>query len=390
MDVLDHAPAQARLSGREAPAVAETLRSLCARVVEARRLGGALRLRGSGSKDFYGEMARGEVLDVRQHRGVVRYDPSELVLTARAGTTLRELETLLAEHGQMLAFEPPHFGPEATLGGMLACGLSGPRRASSGAVRDYVLGLTLISPKGEILRFGGEVMKNVAGYDISRLVIGSMGSLGLIAEASIKVWPVPAASETLWFSVDAALAIDLCNRWAAEPWPMTASAWIDGHLVLRMEGARAAVAQATRHWQQEHGARFLTSAQALQFWDDLKEHRLAFFGAVRSAGRALWRISVPSATPHQSHWGDTIIEWGGAQRWVLTAPGDAQVRAQAKSLGGHATLFRALDKRHPVFTPLEGPMLALQQRIRREFDPGALFNPGRFMPTLDADLRASA
>lgn len=363
------------------------MRWLCDRVVEAGRLGYALRLRGSGSKDFYGESARGEVLDVRVHKGVLHYDPSELVVTARAGTPLRELESLLAERRQMLAFEPPHFGPDATLGGMLACGLSGPRRASSGAVRDFVLGLTLISPRGEVLRFGGEVMKNVAGYDIARLAVGSLGSLGLIAEASLKVWPMPAASETLWFPVEAALAVDLCNRWAAEPWPITASAWIDGHLVLRMEGARAAVLQATRHWQEEHGARFLTATQALQFWDDLKEHRLAYFGAVRSTGKALWRVSLPSATPHQAQWGDTIIEWGGAQRWVLTSPGDAQVREHARSLGGHATLFRALDKRHPVFTPLEGAMLVLQQRIRREFDPEALFNPGRFMPSLDTGLR---
>lgn len=366
----------------------DSLRRLCERVAEAGRLGYALRLRGSGSKDFYGEPLRGEVLDVRQHRGIIRYDPSELVLTARAGTPIRDIEQVLAEHRQMLACEPPHFGPDATLGGVLACGLSGPRRASSGALRDHVLGLTLVSPRAEVLRFGGEVMKNVAGYDIARLTIGSMGCLGLIAEASLKIWPMPAVSETLWFPIEAALAIDLCNRWAGEPWPISASAWIDGHLVLRMEGANASVAQAARHWQQEYGARFLTAAQAAQFWNDLKEHRLAFFGAVRSAGKALWRVSLPSATAHQSLWGDTIIEWAGAQRWVLSAPGDGSVREQAKALGGHATLFRALDKRHPVFTPLEGAMLAVQRRIRRAFDPEGLFNPGRFMPALDEGLRA--
>ncbi|NDA71463.1 MAG: glycolate oxidase subunit GlcE, partial [Betaproteobacteria bacterium] len=220
----------------------ESLQWLRQRVLDAAEHQIPLRLRGSGSKDFYGEAARGELLDVSVHQGIVRYEPTELVITAKAGTPLSQIEQTLAEHRQMLAFEPPHFGPKATIGGMVAAGLSGPRRASSGAVRDFVLGLSLMDAKGQVLRFGGEVMKNVAGYDLSRLNVGALGTLGLIVDVSIKVWPMPAASETIWLAMDAANAIEHVNRWAAEPWPLTASAWVDGHLILRLEGAQAAVA----------------------------------------------------------------------------------------------------------------------------------------------------
>lgn len=363
--------------------MSESLSWLQQRVLEAAQHRAPLRLRGSGSKDFYGETARGETLDLCAHQGVVCYEPTELVVTVRAGTPLSVLEETLAEHRQMLAFEPPHFGPSATVGGMVAAGLSGPRRAASGAVRDYVLGLNLIDARGQLLRFGGEVMKNVAGYDISRLNVGALGTLGIIAEVSLKVWPLPAASETLWLPMDAATAIDQLNRWAAEPWPLSASAWVDGHLIIRFEGAKAAVSQAADHWQQNYEAKFLSVEQARQFWDDLKEHRLAFFGAVRQLSKSLWRVSLPSATAHQASWGETVIEWGGALRWVLCASDDAYLREQARALGGHATLFRSMDKRHPVFTPLAPAMLALQRRIKQEFDPLGIFNPGRLMPALD-------
>ena len=352
-------------------------------VLDAAKHRTPLRLRGSGSKDFYGETARGEMLDLNAHQGFVSYEPTELVVTVKSGTPLAMLEETLAEHRQMLAFEPPHFGPQATVGGMIAAGLSGPRRATAGAVRDYVLGLSLIDSRGQVLRFGGEVMKNVAGYDISRLNVGALGTLGVITEVSIKVWPMPAASETLWLAMDASTAIDQLNRWAAEPWPLTGSAWVDGHLIVRFEGAQAAVSQATQHWQQTYQAKFLSVEQARQFWDDLKEQRLAFFGAVRQLSKSLWRVSLPSATAHQSSWGDTVIEWGGALRWVLCTSDDSSVREQARALGGHATLFRSLDKRHPVFTPLTSAMLALQRRIKQEFDPLGIFNPGRLMAALD-------
>jgi len=361
----------------------ESLAWLQQRILDAAQHQIPLRLRGSGSKDFYGEAARGEALDVSVHQGIVSYEPTELVITAKAGTALSLIEQSLAEHRQMLAFEPPHFGPQATVGGMVAAGLSGPRRATSGAVRDFVLGMSLIDTNAEVLRFGGEVMKNVAGYDLSRLHVGALGTLGVIAEVSLKVWPMPAASETLWLAMDASAAIEHLNRWAAEPWPLSASAWVDGHLILFLEGAQAAVTQAATRWQKDYQAKFLSADQARQFWDDLKEQRLAFFGAVRQSSKALWRVSLPSASAHQSSWGDTVIEWGGALRWVLCSNDDASIREQARALGGHASLFRSLDKRHPVFSPLAPAMLALQRRIKREFDPLGIFNPGRLMPSLD-------
>jgi glycolate oxidase FAD binding subunit len=228
-------------------------------------------------------------------------------------------------------------------------------------------------------------MKNVAGYDLSRLHVGALGTLGVIAEVSLKVWPMPAASETLWLAMDASAAIEHVNRWAAEPWPLSASAWVDGHLILRLEGAQAAVSQAATRWQKDYQAKFLSADQARQFWDDLKEQRLAFFGAVRQSSKALWRVSLPSASAHQPSWGDTVIEWGGALRWVLCSNDDASIREQARALGGHASLFRSLDKRHPVFSPLAPAMLALQRRIKREFDPLGIFNPGRLMPSLDVN-----
>jgi glycolate oxidase FAD binding subunit len=363
----------------------ESLAWLQQRILDAAQHQIPLRLRGSGSKDFYGEAARGEALDVSVHQGIVSYEPTELVITAKAGTALSLIEQSLAEHRQMLAFEPPHFGPQATVGGMVAAGLSGPRRATSGAVRDFVLGISLIDTNAEVLRFGGEVMKNVAGYDLSRLHVGALGTLGVIAEVSLKVWPMPAASETLWLAMDASAAIEHLNRWAAEPWPLSASAWVDGHLILRLEGAQAAVSQAATRWQKDYQAKFLSADQARQFWDDLKEQRLAFFGAVRQSSKALWRVSLPSASAHQPSWGDTVIEWGGALRWVLCSNDDASIREQARALGGHASLFRSLDKRHPVFSPLAPAMLALQRRIKREFDPLGIFNPGRLMPSLDVN-----
>jgi len=244
----------------------ESLAWLQQRILDAAQHQIPLRLRGSGSKDFYGEAARGEALDVSVHQGIVSYEPTELVITAKAGTALSLIEQSLAEHRQMLAFEPPHFGPQATVGGMVAAGLSGPRRATSGAVRDFVLGMSLIDTNAEVLRFGGEVMKNVAGYDLSRLHVGALGTLGVIAEVSLKVWPMPAASETLWLAMDASAAIEHLNRWAAEPWPLSASAWVDGHLILRLEGAQAAVSQAATRWQKDYQAKFLSADQARQFW----------------------------------------------------------------------------------------------------------------------------
>lgn len=325
-----------------------------------------VRIRGSGSKDFYGGVPRGEVLDTTRYTGVVDYAPEELVISARAGTPLSEIEAVLAERNQMLAFEPPHFGPRATLGGCVAAGLSGPRRPYTGAVRDFVLGVVLMDGRGEALRFGGQVMKNVAGYDVSRLVTGSLGTLGLILEVSLKVLPRPAAEVTLQLEMDADAALVAMNRWAGEPLPISATCYHDHVLTVRLSGAQAAVRAA----QARLGGQVLAAGEA--FWRGIREHSANFF---RDA-RPLWRISLPSTRPLDLP-GKQLVEWGGALRWVFTDADAATVRAAARAAGGHATLFRAPRKEGPVFTPLPAPLLALHKRVKRAFDPHGILNPGR-------------
>ncbi|MDA0190187.1 MAG: glycolate oxidase subunit GlcE, partial [Proteobacteria bacterium] len=271
-----------------------------------------LRLRGGGSKDFHGEMpADGmAVLDTRAHAGIVAYEPTELVVTARCGTPLAELEAVLAERGQMLPFEPPHFGPGATVGGCVAAGLSGPRRAQAGALRDFVLGARLLDGRGELLAFGGQVMKNVAGYDVPRLLAGSLGTLGLIVEVSLKVLPFAVATRTLRFDMPQAQALATLNAWGGQPLPVSASAWSDGVLHVRLEGAAAAVDAATR----KLGGEALAGPAAAAFWQSLREQTHPFFGG--DAATALWRLSLPSVAPPLDLPGAPLIEWGGAQRWL--------------------------------------------------------------------------
>ena len=325
-----------------------------------------LRLRGGGSKDFYGNEPRGEVLDTRGYAGIVDYEPSELVLTARGGTALAEVEAALKEKGQCLPFEPPHFGA-ATLGGCIAAGLSGPRRAAAGAVRDFVLGVKLIDGRGRLLEFGGRVMKNVAGYDVSRLVAGSLGTLGVIAEASVKVLPRPPAERTLRFDMDQSAALDAMNVWAAEPLPVSASAWHDGTLYVRLTGSAAAVQGAAPRLG---GAELGDSAA---FWLAIREQTHAFF-----AGEApLWRIAVPSTAAALALAGTQLLEWNGGLRWLRSSASAQEIRAAAKRAGGHATLFRARDKSAGVFTPLDPVLARLHRALKSAFDPAGIFNPGR-------------
>ena len=339
------------------------------RILAAARERRALRIRGGGSKDWYGGHGAGDVLDTRACAGIVDYEPTELVITARCGTPLAEIEAALAERGQMLAFEPPHFGPDATFGGTIAAGLSGPRRASAGALRDFVLGVRLLDGKGDVLDFGGRVMKNVAGYDVARLLAGSLGTLGLLLEMSVKVLPLPVAQATLRFELGQADALRKLNEWAGRPLPLSASCWHDGVLALRLAGARAAVEDARRLL----GGELLPDCAA--FWAGVREQRHAFFGA----DMPLWRLSVPS-TAGPVALGEQLIEWGGAQRW-LRAPGDAdaagRIRAALAVCGGHATLFRGGDKGIPVFQPLAPAIARIHERLRAGFDPAGIFNPGR-------------
>jgi glycolate oxidase FAD binding subunit len=376
------------------------LNSLINAVRQAGADGRVLRLRGGGSKDFWGQSLSGEVLDTRAYRGIVSYEPSELVVTVRCGTPLAELEAVLAEKGQCLAFEPPHFGPDATVGGMVAAGLSGPARATAGAVRDYVLGARFINGLGEHLTFGGQVMKNVAGYDVSRLMAGSWGTLGLITEVSLKVLPVAPAEATLMCAgLPQKAALDLLHRWGGQPLPLNASAWVRDttaqpvadYLFVRLRGAVAAVQSAIDKMSADAtalGAQVQTmdNAEATQDWRASAEQALTFFDAP-APDACLWRLSVPQTAPVLDLPYPTYIEWQGAQRWLWApASAAAALRELAKSVGGHATLFRAsakhaeVDKVAGVNTPLDAVQERIQQQLQKQFDPQGVFATGRLHP----------
>lgn len=367
------------------------LRALVERVRAAQADGTALEIAGHGSKAFYGGPRDGEALHTTGLAGISSYEPTELVVSARAGTPIAELEAALAEQGQCLPFEPPRFRvgsvAKGTVGGLVAAGLSGPSRASVGAVRDHVLGATLLNGRAEVLSFGGQVMKNVAGYDVSRLLCGSMGVLGIVLEVSLKVLPVQPATATLRFELDEAAALQQLNAWGGQPLPISASAWWSGMLLLRLRGARAAVNAAVDTMLTRHRGEGVDDGMATPFWDGLRDHEDEFFVKARTAvesntGAALWRLSVPQTAAPVSLPGEQLIEWGGAQRWWCTAASAATVREAAQRAGGHATLFRGGDKAAGVFTPLSAPLTRIQRELKREFDPAGVFNRGRLYPDL--------
>jgi len=366
------------------------LDTLIARVRAARAAKTALNICGGGTKVFYGEAPHGEPLDVRPLAGISSYEPTELVVTVRAGTPLAELEAALAEQGQCLPFEPPRFGPAGTsaetvprggtVGGMVAAGLAGPARAAVGGVRDYVLGATLLNGRAEVLSFGGQVMKNVAGYDVSRLLAGSMGVLGVICEVSLKVLPTPVATTTLRFELDEAAALKQLNTWGGQPLPVNASAWWEGTLVLRLSGAAAAVQSAVK----KLGGEVVDPVLAAAFWTGLRDHTDEFFdGATKAVagGATLWRLSVAQTSPPMGLSGEMMIEWGGAQRWVVTTAPAATLREAAARAGGHATAFRGA-KAAGAMAPLSAPLARIHSEMKTAFDPDRIFNPGRLYPGL--------
>lgn len=328
----------------------------------------SLNIVGGNSKNFYGRERQGEPLSVQGHQGITRYEPTELVITARAGTSLEEIAHTLGKHNQRLPFEPPHYGPGATLGGSIACNFSGPARAYAGAARDYVLGTSIINGKAELLRFGGEVMKNVAGYDVSRLMVGAQGTLGVILDVSLKVLPREDASVSLILETSEAEAIDIMNRLAGRSVPLSGSAYFDGRLYLRLSGAEKAVTVA----HQSLGGEVLQQGE--QFWLQLREQQLAFF----QRDSILWRISLPSTASELNLSGDSLLEWGGALRWLYSDESAETVFARASELGGHACIFR----RPPgyageLFQPLSGPLQQIQKNLKRAFDPQGIFNRAR-------------
>jgi glycolate oxidase FAD binding subunit len=331
-----------------------------------------LQIQGGGSKHFLGHINPATRLNVDGHRGIISYDPVELVITARAGTRLSELEKLLDDNGQMLPFEPPHFGDTATIGGTIACGLAGPSRAFAGSARDYVLGVKLINGKGEILHFGGQVMKNVAGYDCSRLMAGAMGTLGVILEVSLKVLPKAAAEMTLIQTCHSDEAIHRMAKWSGKSLPLSAACYADGKLAFRLSGAATAVNSA----RDTIGGDIHENGS--EFWQSIKEHTHHFF----KTEKPLWRLSVAAATPAIPLEGEWLIDWCGAQRWLSTDTSADDIRRACETAGGHATLFRRAQLNEQTFHPPEHGVMQLHQRLKAAFDPKHLFNPGRLYAEL--------
>ncbi|ALL68328.1 Glycolate oxidase, FAD-binding subunit GlcE [Paraburkholderia caribensis MBA4] len=329
----------------------------------------ALRIRGGDSKAFLGRSTDGKSIDTRSHRGIVTYDPTELVVTVRAGTPVAELEATLDTAGQMLPSEAPVFAGNATVGGMVASGLSGPRRPWGGSVRDFVLGCRIITGTGKHLRFGGEVMKNVAGYDISRLTAGSFGALGLITEVSLKVLPKPRASLSLAQSMTSETAISKISKWRSEGVPVTGACHVQDTLYVRIEGGEGSV----------KAARELVGGEETpyDFWTALREFQLPFF----SDRRPLWRLSLPASAPHINLPGTAVIDWGGSQRWLKSDESEGIIREIAHRHGGHGACYTPGVSDQP-FHPLPVPLLKLHQRLKKELDPSAIFNPGRMYADL--------
>ena len=389
--------------------MSNNLQGVVDRIKAAASAGTPLRIRGGGTKDFYGQSLQGDILDTTGLNGITSYEPSELVVTVQAGTPLAELEAVLAEKNQCLPFEPPHFEKkwgtadepidilpafartQTTVGGMVAAGLSGPSRASSGSVKDFVLGVNMLNGKGEELHFGGTVMKNVAGYDVSRLMAGSMGTLGLLTEVSLKVLPIAPAEATLKFECSQSEAINMLNTWGAQPLPLNASCWIQevgqGVLYVRLRGAVAAVEAAIKkmggHERGEYAGVLQNAASGnatvAADWQALRHQAMDFFKL--QGGECLWRLSVPDTAP-DLQLGDTLVEWHGAQRWVKLPYSEAvRIRSQVYGLGGSAILFVANEAMNTlaieVFSPLRAPLDRIHRDLKRQFDPAGVFNRGR-------------
>ena len=357
------------------------LKRILDQVKAAAASGTALEIRGGASKDFYGGAPMGELLDLKPLSGISSYEPTELVVTARAGTPLEDLERALDAHGQCLPFEPPRYASSCTVGGMVAAGLAGPARANVGSVRDHVLGMNLVNGQGELLTFGGQVAKNVAGYDVSRLMVGALGVLGVICDVSLKVLPKPVASATLTFELAESGALRRLREWAARPLPISASAWHDGMLALRLAGARAAVDQACKVLpgikRDEHESR--------EFWASVRDQAHPFFQLTQEqieAGESLWRISVPPNSAPMTLPGAQFIEWHGGLRWCRSRASAADIRRLVLAKGGHATLLRGQDKSAGVFMPLNENLMRVHRALKSAFDPKRIFNRGRLYAEL--------
>ncbi len=367
-------------------------------IAAARAANQTLRICGGGTKDFYGNaIGNHAVLDTRTHSGITSYEPSELVVTVKAGTSLAELEAALLEKNQYLPFEPPSFSSGGTVGGMIASGLSGAARAVVGSVRDHILGVQIVNGAGEVLNFGGTVMKNVAGYDVSRLMAGSMGTLALITEVSIKVLPLPVADATLLCQIGQVAALKLMNQWRSQPLPINSTAWVrddtaspvSDYLFVRLRGAKAAVDSALGHIQKDvealgGTATPMDATAAANDWRAANNHQMPVFTKAPSDDLCLWRLSIAATTPALNIPHAQYIEWQGAQRWLWArASEQSALQAMSHAAGGHATLFRAsqlggdTDKAAGAFQAQSAVLSKINQGLREQLDPYQVFNTGR-------------
>ena len=336
-----------------------------------------LAISAGNSKKFYGSQTKGTLLDISQHSGIINYEPTELVVTVRAGTNLKQLEEILGTENQMFGFEPPAYAETATIGGTIACNLSGPRRPFSGAARDFVLGSKIINGKGEIIHFGGEVMKNVAGYDLSRLMVGAFGTLGVLLEVSLKVLPLPKKEKSFTLTMSYPEAFKKIQHWISEGQPISAACYHQDSLYIRLSGAEKSVDNARQHIQRNNT---LSELEA-EFWLYLKEQQLPFF----KSSSALWRISLPPAAAPIQLPGEQLIDWGGALRWMVMDNDETEIRIEAEKLGGHAQLFRPATNDNAEISrnhPLSPGLFKLHQGIKQAMDPKEILNPGYLFPQL--------
>lgn len=344
-----------------------------------------LRITGSGTKDWFGAELKGNPLSTKNYQGIINYQPDELVITVKSGTSIKEIELALEEKNQQFAFEPPHFGDNATIGGMVCSGLAGPGRVSAGSLRDFVLGAKIMDGQGQVMNFGGTVMKNVAGYDVSRLMPGSLGTLALLLDVSIKVLPKPIATATLQLEIEQQKAIHTMNLLASQPWPINASCWQgeqNGMLHIRLSGAKAAVESATNSFKKNLGMKLLDPDEAKKFWDSLREHQSDWFKSSNHQALPLWRFAVaPTSNPINLP-GSTLIEWHGGQRWWQGHLDAAAAKAIAAKAHGHASIFRSSERDLAMLSslndnPLTKALVPVQERLKKAFDPHGIFATGR-------------
>ena len=333
-----------------------------------------LRIAGGNSKAFYGNNIEGELLSVASHEGIVQYDPSELVIRCRAGTRLQTLQETLAEHRQMLAFEPPAYSNKATIGGTLACGFSGPRRPYSGSARDFVLGMQLLNGQGEQLHLGGQVIKNVAGYDASRLMVGALGTLGVILEVSLKVQPMPEQEITLTKEMDFSVAVTQMHQEKFRSIPISAATYARGNAYLRLSDRAATLDAACKRLPD-----WTLVENGEHFWQLWNEQQIGFFNR---SDKPLWRICVPSTTPPSPITDDCFLDWGGALRWIFTTMESEELHQLAAKQQGHAICVRKHGNTRTSFQPLSGALHRIHKNLKHAFDPHAILNVGKMYTDL--------